>query len=547
MALSAFFVYFPLTDTDIFWHLAAGREILARKHWLYTDPFSFSLPSPQWIDLHWLFQLCVYAIHSIGGEKALIGFKLIIIAAVSGILCSVYRSVRYIAVTACTTAILLYEVRYLICLRPVLITMLCMALYIFLLENVRLKENKKPLWWCVPLQILWTNSQGLYLIGLCIIGAYWAEAVIDYVRKKGTRPIAATLVLAASAVACLINPYGIKGLALPFALLSRISPDAHNIYSLNIAENVPLFALTGYEAIYRYTVIGAALLALVVFVLNRKAMRVAHILLFLGFLALAYCAERNVLLFVVAIIPLIGYHTAQSGIFDAVAPVRKRIKRPLTFFTIAVVVLILCWAVMRHAWVLAVCPPHRALSPFRFPEKITEYLRRNPVEGRMFNDIRYGGYLLWNFYPDRQVFIDGRLIIRPESFFADYLKVCENPELFPVVARRFNCTYVIVPFAIFNLHHRLIRWLYESQDWRLQYTDGASVLFVRSDFALNPAVNLSDQTTVDAIVDSIQVQWRDAPYVHKEALGYFSDLLSLLGLTDPANMVKIRMRRMREM
>jgi len=546
MALSAFFVYFPLTDTDIFWHLAAGREMLAHRHWLYTDPFSFSLPSPQWIDLHWLFQLCVYAVHSCGGEKALIGFKLIVVAAVSGILCSVYRSLRYMVVAAFTAAVLFYEARYLICLRPVLITMLCMALYIFLFENTRHKGNKKALWLCIPLQILWTNSQGLYMIGLFLIGAYWAEAAVDHIRKKGPQPFLISLVFAAAAVSCLVNPYGLSGLQLPLTLLGRIIPGASNIYSLNIAENIPLFSLTGYEAIYRTTVIVAALVAAALFILNRKGIRSAHVLLFLGFTWLAFSAERNVLLFVVIIIPIIGYNAAQSGLSDAFMSMHKKIKRPFLYAAGTVAAAIIMWAVIRHAWVIAVCPPQRALSPFRFPEKIVEYLRHNPVEGRMFNDIRYGGYLIWNFYPDRQVFIDGRLIIRSESFFADYLKLCEDPELFPAAARRFNCTYAILPFAIFDLHHKLIRWLYASKDWRLQYTDGASVLFVRSDVALNPAVDLSNQTIIDAIVDSIQVQWGKAPYVRKEALGYFSELLSYLGLTAPSEMVKIRMRRMRE-
>jgi hypothetical protein len=546
MALSAFFVYFPLTDTDIFWHLAAGREIVLHKHLLFTDPFSFSLPTPQWIDLHWLFQLLVYGLYSIGTEKALIIFKLMVIASVTGILCTIYRSRRYSAICAFTSAVLIYEARYLICLRPVLITMLCMALYLYLFENARRTKNKKALWFCIPLQILWTNSQGLYMIGLFIIGAYWLEEVIDFFLKKEQKPFIISLVFLSSILACFVNPYGLKGLMLPMTLLSRISPDAHNIYSLNIAENVPLLSLSGYESVYTILVVASAAVACVLFALNGKGTRPAHILLFLGFSLLAYSAERNVILFVVAIIPIIGYNAAQCGVIDAVKTMHQKMKRPLSTAIIAAALLVVLWAIVQHAWVVAVYPPGRMLSPFRFPEKITEYLRRNPVSGRMFNDIRYGGYLIWNFYPDRQVFIDGRLIIRSERFFADYLKLCENPELFPKVAQKFDLTYAALPSAIFPLYHKLILWLYESKDWRLQYTDGQSVLFVRNDAALDPTIDLSDQTIVDAIVDSIHMQWANAPYVQKEAMGYFSEMLSYLGLTESAEMVKIRMRRMGE-
>ena len=546
MALCAFFVYFPLTDTDIFWHLAAGREMVLHKQWLFTDPFSFTLQSPQWIDLHWLFQLITYGIYCLGAEKALIVFKLIVVALVAGILCSIHRTRHYAAITAFSTALLLYEARYLICLRPVLITMLCMALYVYLFENTRDKENKKALWLCIPLQIIWTNSQGLYMIGLFMIGAYWAEAVIDFFRKKSPRPDFITVLFASAILSCLINPYGLRGVALPFTFFRRISPDASNIFSMNIAENIPLFSLTGYEAIYRVTVIITALAALALFALNRKDLRPAHIALFLGFSYLAFSAERNVLLYIIIIIPIIGYHATRCGIIDACRAMQRTLQRPLKYALYAGALLMLLSATVQHAWVVAIYPAHRMLSPFRFPEKITEYLKRNPIEGRMFNDIRYGGYLLWNFYPSKQVFVDGRLILRSEHFFAEYLRLCDTPELFPQVVRQFNITHAILPSAIFTLYHKLIRWLYESNQWRLEYTDGESMLFVRSDSAKKPSVDLSDQTVVDAVLDSIRVQWQNAPYVRREAMGYFSEMLGYLGLVNSAEMVKIRMHQTSE-
>ena len=34
----------------------------------------------------------------------------------------------------------------------------------------------------------------------------------------------------------------------------------------------------------------------------------------------------------------------------------------------------------------------------------------------MFNDIRYGGYLMWELYPHKRVFADGRLVSGRRSF-----------------------------------------------------------------------------------------------------------------------------------
>jgi hypothetical protein len=166
------------------------------------------------------------------------------------------------------------------------------------------------------------------------------------------------------------------------------------------------------------------------------------------------------------------------------------------------------------------------------------------VQGEMFNDIRYGGYLIWKLYPQKKVFIDGRLVIRSPRFFAEYLAICEQPDLFPFVVNKFNITQVILPSAIFDRYLKLIKWLYASGEWHLEYTDGSSFLFVRNDARKEasafPAITLSDSSTVAVIADNIRAQWRDAPEVRKEALGYLSDMLKYLGSRQTAEEIKIK-------
>jgi hypothetical protein len=190
----------------------------------------------------------------------------------------------------------------------------------------------------------------------------------------------------------------------------------------------------------------------------------------------------------------------------------------------------LLFPVYRHASVIALFPKQSPLSPFRFPEKITGLLGRSPVPGNMFNDMRYGGYLIWHLYPEKKVFIDTRLIIRPPAFFAEYLGISDSPRLFPRVAEKFNITHVILPSALFTRHLKLIRWLYFSGSWRLEYTDGASVLFVRSDVPHGQHVDLKNDTTVSAIYDSINSNLYGSPELKLEGQKFFHDLLGSLGL-----------------
>jgi hypothetical protein len=345
-------------------------------------------------------------------------------------------------------------------------------------------------------------------------------------------------VLLACAASCLVNPYGVSGLLLPFRLFSRITPGATNIYSLNISENIPLFSLGGYDAGYRALVIITALAACLLFVLNWKKIRMAHIILFAGVLFLACSAVRNVLLYIVIVIPIICHYASTADMwkhFDALRPFFKSI---FSTAACACALLMLLIPMCRHASVMSLYPRHGALSPFRFPEKITELIRRNPVPGTMFNDIRYGGYLIWRLYPEKKVFIDTRLVIRPPEFFAEYLAISDHPELFPQVAEKFNITHVILPSALFTRHMKLIKRLYNSGSWRLEYADGVSVLFVRSDIPHGQPIDLSNDTRVRAIMDSIKAQWSDTPKLYREGLLFFSDLLDSLGLYNPAAKVR---------
>src|SRR4051812_42712861 len=65
----------PIADGDIFWHLAAGREMVRRHAWLRTDPFTISAGGRPWIDVHWLFQLGAYAVNRAAGLAGLVVVK----------------------------------------------------------------------------------------------------------------------------------------------------------------------------------------------------------------------------------------------------------------------------------------------------------------------------------------------------------------------------------------------------------------------------------------------------------------------------------------
>jgi hypothetical protein len=53
------------------------------------------------------------------------------------------------------------------------------------------------------------------------------------------------------------------------------------------------------------------------------------------------------------------------------------------------------------------------LQPGRFPVEAVEAMESRPETGRLYNDVAFGGFLIWRLYP-RRVFIDGRNEVNPE-------------------------------------------------------------------------------------------------------------------------------------
>src|SRR3954471_23852161 len=69
---AAFFFWYPISDGDIFWHLAAGREIVRTHAVPHTDPFAFTSRQLPWIDLHWLFQVGMFGVQSLFGMTGIL-------------------------------------------------------------------------------------------------------------------------------------------------------------------------------------------------------------------------------------------------------------------------------------------------------------------------------------------------------------------------------------------------------------------------------------------------------------------------------------------
>ncbi|NLE01579.1 MAG: hypothetical protein GX640_17075 [Fibrobacter sp.] len=536
-AMCGFFVYFPVTDSDIWWHLASAREMIAQKSFLTKDPFSFTITSPHWINLHWLFQLMCYGVFTVAGAKGLILLKCSFISIICILSTQFKQKQRFFLLPPLLCAILFFESRYLILIRPVLITLLCMTIFIILFEKYRSTGNKKYLLWLFPVQIIWTNSQGLFAISIGIATSYLIESVVSYFSVKrqqrlqsipnAPQPLVLLLITIALAAVTVVNPYGIKSFLYPLKLFLRIIPSAHNIYSINISENIPFFEYLKSNSRLGYSTLIATSITFFSFALNAKNLRIAHVLQTLLFAALAFMAERNVLLYFLIVVSVISNNVAsylQNQFQEKALP--AKIARYKSAF-ILIFIFIFSFHIFTLSREISIYPSNSSISPFRFPDKAVDYIKQHNLTGNIFNDIRYGGYLMWRI-PGKQVFIDGRLIIRTPQFFAEFLSIYDHPELFSGVAEKFRITTVLLPSAIFYRSIKLARWLYNSPEWDLAFTDGSSVLFTKRGTDNNPPVNLQSQDAVNMLLDLLHNRWHKDKAILTEARYHVTNLIKFL-------------------
>ena len=518
------------------------REMILTKSFLYSDPFAYSVDNPQWIDLHWFSQILFLSVFNLFSSTGLLFFKCFIVFLICLILSFSNQSKKGAFVTGIIFSMLIFEMRMLVLVRPILLTVLYMSIFFWSLEHYLALRDKKYLFILIPVQVLWTNSQGLFILGPIIFGCYvFGECSQRFVdRKRSNQPIwtgikkiiPVNLItsLGLLVLSCLVNPYGFSGFLFPFKLFKRIEPGLENIYSHNISENIPLMDLSGKDQRYIYIYLLVICLSTISFFFNKKSFRWAHVFLCIAFFYLGFIAKRNSILYSVIIPPVLGFNF-YTGYF--VIKSKKKV-RSLTdsvldtgkYILTGCIILVLLFDIFVSIAMLKIYPSKQSISPFRVPVEAVQYLKEHPIPGNIFNSIRYGGYLIWHLFPDKKVYIDGRLIIRSERFFFNYLSLLDNPKLFSSLMDRHDITHAVLPIAIFPRYMPLVKWLYKSHMWDLVFVNGESVIFSKNNININRIFDLDSREDIQYIRNSIDERWKNDSSIRKEAQRYFTGFLA---------------------
>jgi tetratricopeptide (TPR) repeat protein len=487
-----------LTDTDVWWHLAAGDLIRATGEVPRSEPFSYTAAGRPWIDVHWLFQVGLAQLRAAGGPE---GLHLARMALVLGLFALLFRRGLRSAPPGAVIAVLLIaamasQERFLV--RPEIVSWLLMAAAQAAIDRSLVSESARRrrllLWVGLPLiQIVWVNVQGLFMIGPALAVMAAIDAAVEPLRRREPPPapgrladfLAAPLLVTA---ACLVNPYGPAVLRLPFDQLFGHLGGA-SLLSRSIAEfqptlggTVPAPVLLGFAPL--------GLLTAAALVRNARRARLFDALLVAATLFLALRARRNLPIFAVAAVPVL-LRNARAA-WPSWRP-REGVLRPLAVagpVALAALCLGLAWSVATNRF-FERWPSERHFGsgpiPHYFPEAAARFVDEAGLSGRVFHAFRDGGFLIDAWKGRRPVFIDGRNEPYLHGVLEEYLAAAGSPAAFEEAARRHGIDVVLWSHGRAIAGGALLAHLARGDGWRLVHLDPAAAVFVRRD-ALPPGL-----------------------------------------------------------
>lgn len=487
------FLYCPIEDQDIWWHLKAGWYILAHRAVPRTNLFNYTTDH-DWNDLHWMFQVVAFQAWRLAGTQGLVGLKVLVFGAAWAILIrAAVPPGRFLAMFPfLVLGIVASNER--LTERPEMFTYLFLACQLAILFRWRRAPSTPLLLMVVALQILWANFHALSVLGVAVMGAFVAgetlNTLLAHVGLRLTRhpslPRRPLVLLAAATIACAaslaVTPYGLRGAVFPFLLLHQL--DNPQIAIAELMSPFSSFAPT--TAMLAFRIFLAAVAGLLL--LSWRLPDPSLLLLTLGTLVLAVSARRNVPLLVFTALPLIGAQLAPAA--DRLRripcpPAARRLLGTLAAFLAIGATTIVAREAASGRFYARDSLVRRfgtAVNEETVPRLAVDYVMAGDLPGPAFNDIDSGGYFIWRAFPARRAFIDTRTEARPLAQLIEYSHAFYSERDWKTLDARYRFGFVVLNHTE-SVNWRLIERLRADPAWALVHLDPVGLVYVRRDGA----------------------------------------------------------------
>jgi len=505
--------------SDFGTHIALGKHIVqkfdipTREHWNYP-----SLGMENGSGGEWGFEAVLYLVYAATGEY---GVSFLVWAVVFGIYIFLYRAMvlRGAHPLLAVLAIFAFSgfLRIRIQPRPEIFTYLFTAMTIFLLSEYYYGSRKKLIYLFPPMILVWANCHPTYLMAFGLYGAFFADALVRAAWRKEfqwarlrTWVVPPLITGVAGLVLCGLNPHGYDWLLAPLHMISRGGEGSTtNNILMSISELTPVKG-TGFYLYYKAAVAFAAI-SLCLGIAGRRVYLLDLFLFAIAFKG-AWDSARAVSMMGLFLAPgaslhITGFLSAAAGWFSANAtrkaekakgPARQKGKKgpqpavvsvrpdPRAAFSAghailagALVLALVAFGGTTLAFSFSQLEYGVGITEHKFSFKAAEFLRGNPVPGKMFNFFDIGGFLDWQLYPGALTFIDGRTY--NQQVFMEHQSVTGGMPGWDRVVDKYGITYfVLKTMDSSGMILPIVPLLANDPNWSLVFSDGLFVIFVRN-------------------------------------------------------------------
>jgi hypothetical protein len=474
--------FFEETDPDFWWHLATGRYIVETGTIPHADIFSYTAAGQPWVAHEWLAEIVMFLLYRSGGYLAAV---LVFAALITIAYWIMFRTLRLLGVGVIgSTLITSWMAAMSVAswnVRPQAFSYVFFALYLYVLLLSR-RRSSRMLWLMPAIMAAWVNLHAGYIMGLLLIALFVVgEAVNRVTERRGDRVTRGrgdsslithhsslrsyVLVGLATVAATVVNPQGISMLMYPFqyagtqnASMKFVaewqSPNFHNYFFFVFAAAILLLMVTSSRRPQDWA-IAVPLLALTAMTLQS-----VRVIAFFAIAAAPYVATR---------VSALGAHHPSLVTHDSPLPQRRGSPLNWAFLAVCLVAMALPLFVSDRA---QVGPEPRTTS---YPVEGVRYLQLAGLPGNLFNTYHWGGYLAWEFYPERRVFVDGRADLYGDPFVEKYITAYEAGSGWRQVLDEYG-----IEVALIEKDSRIATLLAATGEWREAFRGSVESVFVRS-------------------------------------------------------------------
>ncbi len=392
-------------DGDPARHLRHGETILQNVDVIRNDVFSYTATGKPFVGFEFGSQILFAFGHRFGG---LAGMVILATIAIAGTIGLIARWLLRLGVDplltflASMTVALLTYIHWLA--RPHVFSWPLVILLLAMLEM----RPRPSLFWFGTLFVVWVNLHGAFLFGALLVAMYVVGNVLEALtskdpevrRREWIRARGLTWILPVVALATLVNPYGWR---LPAHLIAFFGdPYLQDVTNEFLSPDFHSAALKPFLFV---------LLLTMLFLASRPRPPWTHLTVLLGNTAMALISQRNIIFFALVSVPLIACDLAPVwGRTIGRRSIMRRFARTSgsgrTVPYVVGTVLLLALLASGRGQIAGRQLIDEDFSPQRFPVEAVAQGRRAGLEGRVFHEFTWGGYLLWA-WPEQKVFIDG--------------------------------------------------------------------------------------------------------------------------------------------